>query len=87
MPATETDASRGTPATDRVRLRFDVIDAWAAERGAYGDTAVAALLDIDRTTVFRYRTGRISPTIATAMGIAAKIGVDLGSLIENPAVA
>ena len=84
MPATDTDSNRGKPATD-VRFRFDVIDAWAAERGAVGDLAIAGLLHSDRTTIYRYRTGKISPTLARAKGFADAMGVKLDDIIVSVA--
>lgn len=85
MSATETEPASGKPATG-VRFRFDVIDKWAAQRGAYGDSAIAGLLDSDRTTIFRYRTGRISPTLARAAGFAHVMGVKVDDIIERVAV-
>lgn len=84
MPATETDSNRGKPATE-VRFRFDVIDAWAAKQGAFGDSAIADLFDSDRTTIFRYRTGRISPTLARAKGFADMMGVKVDDIIVSVA--
>lgn len=82
MPATETEPNSGNPAT-AVRFRFGVIDAWAAKRGAVGDSAIAGLLGTDRTTIFRYRTGRISPTLDRAVGFADLMGVKVDDIIER----
>lgn len=53
MAATPTDAPSATPALD-----FQVIDARAVELGVTSEAALAELLGVDRTTVWRWRKGR-----------------------------
>lgn|SRR6185369_15483773 len=82
MAATHDDA---TDATLVARLRLDVFDANAERLGAMSDQAKADLIGVDRATMWRYRTGKMTPTLDRALAIAEVLGVDLSELIERVA--
>jgi DNA-binding XRE family transcriptional regulator len=65
-------ASRGDAP---VRLRVDVYDALAAAKGYKTVEAQATWHGLNRATLFDLRAGKTSPLLATAMGIAADLGV------------
>ncbi|MES2211482.1 MAG: helix-turn-helix transcriptional regulator [Chloroflexota bacterium] len=66
-------------------MRLDVFDAHAEQLGAVTDAAKAELIDVDRVTFWRYRTGRLTPSFNRAMNIASKLGVQLDELFEQVA--
>ena len=49
------------------------------------DQAKADLIGVDRATMWRYRTGKMTPTLDRALAIAEVLGVDLSELIERVA--
>lgn len=75
MPATSTVAPDATPA-----LNFAAIDARAEQLGIEGKAALAEHLGIERTTLWRYRTGRVTPPLDTAQLIARRLGLPLGDI-------
>lgn len=74
MAATTTAAPGATPA-----LNFEVIDARAAELGVTSEAALAELLGVDRTTLWRWRKGR-GIAFDTADQVAAKLQLPLDSI-------
>lgn len=75
------------PATDATvaRLRLDVLDEKAEALGATSDAAKAELCGVDRVTFWRWRTGRLTPSLSRAMTIANRLGLELSDLIEQVA--
>jgi len=67
-------------------LDWDLIDRWAA--GLHGggrqgaDAKIAKAIGVNRVTVWRYRRGEISPTLATAAALALLTGSPLDSLVD-----
>lgn len=82
VTAKESAAKPATGAT-QVRLRLDVFDQRTEELGAATDAARAELIDVDRVTMWRYRTGRLTPSLDKAMAIAAQLGITVEELIEQ----
>lgn len=83
MTATATARLGATVATGRLRLRFDLIDQWAAERNAKSDRAIAKLLGLSNSTVGRFRSGEMGPSLPRAMDIAAKLGISVEELVGS----
>lgn len=67
-------------ATDAI-LRFDVIDARADERGI-SKSALAELVDIDPSTMWRYRRG-MKPNIAIVLRIGEALGLTVGEMTAH----
>lgn len=86
VTATAPATSGATVATPPIRLRFDVIDRWAAEHDATSDRAIAVLLGVNCSTLSRFRKGQMGPSLPRAVGIAAKLGISVEDLIETAAV-
>ncbi len=66
-------------------MRLDVFDRHAAKLGATTDAARAELIGVDRITMWRYRTGRLTPSLDRAMKIADVLGCDLRDLFPKAA--
>jgi transcriptional regulator with XRE-family HTH domain len=66
-------------------MRLDVFDANAERLGATTDAAKAELIGVDRVTLWRYRTGRLTPSLDRAYAIARTLGITVDDLIERPA--
>jgi len=66
-------------------MRFDVFDRHAEQLGATTDAAKAELIGVDRITLWRYRTGRLTPSLDRAMTIAHRLGCDLHALFPKAA--
>lgn len=82
VTATSPDA---TDATSGARLRLDVFDANAERLGATTDAEKAHLIGVNRITLWRYRTGRLTPSLARAYTIAGVLGVTVDDLIDRSA--
>lgn len=82
VTATKPDATDATPVA---RLRLDVFDANTERLGAVTDAARAELLGVDRATIWRWRNGRLTPSLDRAMAIAEVLGIELGDLIDRSA--
>ena len=82
MQATQKrDASR--PRTDaKVRLRLEVYDALAAQRGVTSVVDQARLHGIGRQHMFDLRAGRAQPSLPLAMRMAADLGTTVEALWE-----
>jgi transcriptional regulator with XRE-family HTH domain len=74
MAATPTAAPSATPA-----LNFQVIDARAAELGVTSEAALAELLGVERTTIWRWRKGR-GIALDTADQVAEALQLPLDSI-------
>lgn len=74
MAATTPAASGATPALD-----FQVIDAKALDLGVTSEAALAELLGVDRTTLWRWRKGR-GIAFDTADQVAAALQLPLDSI-------
>lgn len=77
--------NRATDATPVVQMRFDLFDEHAERLGAATDAAKAELIGVDRITLWRYRTGRLTPSLDRAMTIAERLGCDLHLLFPKAA--
>jgi DNA-binding XRE family transcriptional regulator len=73
--------TRGTPTTHSIRLRTEIFDALVADLAATEQDR-ARLFDMDRTTLYRIRTGRVTPTLEVAMRMAARVGKTVNELFE-----
>lgn len=74
---------RGNAATlSIIRFRADVFDLLAEKAGAEGESDRAALVGIDRTTLYRIRQGQVTPTLPVAMQMAMRVGAQVEELFE-----
>jgi DNA-binding XRE family transcriptional regulator len=74
------------PATDATpRIRFEIFDRECERRGAQDETAKAELVGVDRTTLWRWRNGRLTPSLAAATRIAETFDLTVEELIERAA--
>ena len=71
------------PEDSRVRLRTDVFDALTADRGAKTNEARAELFGVNRSTIVRLRHGHFEASLALAMRIARKLGVNVEVLFKD----
>ncbi len=84
MVAATEHSERGTGAA-AVRLRVDRFDALTAAQGADTDTAKAALMNTDRKSLWRYKTGEVSPSVDLAMRWAEQLDTTVEDLWERVA--
>lgn len=82
MSAAPTPQDRGLRATSRIKLRADVFDARTAELGATTDVDRARLCDMDRTNLYRIRSGQ-TPSLELAMHMAARLDLAVEDLFEQ----
>lgn len=75
MDAAPTTEDRGTPASITVRFDNDRFDARTAELGADTEPAKADLCGVNRSTLYRYRTGQTVPSLPAAMQFARHLGL------------
>ncbi|MEU7620508.1 hypothetical protein AB0B27_31075 [Micromonospora rifamycinica] len=82
MQATQkSDAS--TPRSDaKIRLRLEVYDALAAQRGTRTVAAQARLHGIGRQGMSRIRAGKHLPRLPLAMRMASDMGTTVDALFE-----
>lgn len=78
-PATTDDA--------RMRLRVDVYDILALQKGYRTVEAKARWHGLNRATLFDLRAGKTQPSLATAMRMASDCGVAVEVLWERAAAA
>lgn len=69
-----------TAAITQPRMNGELFDERAAALGATTPGERAQLAGVDQSTLWRYRTGRLRPTIDTARLIADRIGVTVDEL-------
>lgn len=62
-----------------------LFDTKCAERGALDEVARAELVGANRTTLWRWRTSRQTPTLAQALDIALALGISVDELIGRAA--
>ena len=79
VTATTGNATDAAP----IRLRFDVIDQRAAELGIGTRRALAKLLDLDPASVWRFRKGRMAPSLDTAMRVAERLDLRIEDVVER----
>lgn len=72
MAATKTDAPNAPSVLD-----FDVIDERAK---ALGNDPLHVLLEIDETTVWRWRNGLVKPLFETVRQVAEKLGLTIDEI-------
>jgi DNA-binding XRE family transcriptional regulator len=75
------DTPDATPRRE-VRLDFDVIDRRAAELGVDTPAALAVFLGVNKSTVWRFRNGRMNPGLGTAMHFAARLGLPVEQIAQ-----
>jgi DNA-binding XRE family transcriptional regulator len=64
-------------------LRTDTFDGLVKERwGDVSETELARLIGVDRTTLYRIREGKVTPTLETAMRMAEALGTTVEDLFE-----
>jgi DNA-binding XRE family transcriptional regulator len=62
---------------------MDLFDSRTTALGATTDQARAALVGIDRVTMWRWRVGRLTPSLDRAMALAQQLGVTVNDLFEE----
>lgn len=69
-------------ATDATKTYFNatLFDERCAELGAINEDQRAALVGVDRTTLYRFRRGEMSPRLEVARRLARSIGVTTDDL-------
>ncbi|HET8682052.1 MAG TPA: helix-turn-helix transcriptional regulator [Micromonosporaceae bacterium] len=86
MSATPSGTQPATDATQpATRLRIDIFDRRAEALGAETDADKARLIGVDRVTLWRYRSGRLVPSLDRAMTIANILGLAVDELFEQVA--
>lgn len=68
-----------------MRIDFAVFDRECALRGATDETARAELVDVDRTTLWRWRKGAQTPSLDVVSRVADRFGLPVDDLIERRA--
>lgn len=77
---------RGTSATPSpIRLRGAVFDELTSRLGATNEVERARLIDVDRTTLYRIRERKVTPTLEVAMRMAERLGSTVDELFEASA--
>lgn len=75
--------NRGETATPSpIRLKTDVFDTLAAPLEASSEVELARRLGVDRTTLYRIREGKVTPTLTVAMRMADRLGTTVDELFE-----
>jgi hypothetical protein len=83
MAATATDNGVTATGNGQLRLRTNVLDALMAAKGIRTKVAQAEAFDLERTYWFNIRSGRRTPTLATALRIAQVAGTTVEVLFEQ----
>jgi DNA-binding XRE family transcriptional regulator len=83
MTATVPSEQRGTAAA--LRLRAEVFDRRCAELGAENGITRAALVEVDRGTVRRWKLGEVTPQLDVAMRVAQRLDLKVDDLWETAA--
>lgn len=84
MTATGNGVDPATVATP-LTIRFDLFDQKCAELGALDEKARAELVEVNRTTLWRWRTGVQTPNLETATRIAHRFDITVEDLIDGAA--
>ncbi|EEP73541.1 hypothetical protein MCAG_03868 [Micromonospora sp. ATCC 39149] len=84
MSAAPPEINRGIRVASRIRLRTDVFDRLAAERGATTNAARARLCGMDRVNLLRIRKGQ-TPSLELALHMADRLGTKVEDLFEAAA--
>lgn len=82
MQATEKSDAQSSRGDIVVRMRVEVYDALAADKGAKTVAAAAELHHMARGQLFDYRSGRKSPNLATAMQMADDLDTTVDRIFE-----
>lgn len=85
MTATASGSPATADATPPAAIDFTVFDRECAKRDATSEPARARLADVDRTTLWRWRTGRQTPTLDAAARIAETFGITIDQLTGRAA--
>lgn len=74
-----------TPQSDGadIRLRLEVYDALALQKGKKTVVAQAAMHGVNRSTLFRIRNGERSPSLELAIRMATDLGTTVEALFER----
>lgn len=80
IPATDaTSPAAGVP------IDFGVFDAKCAEQGALDESTRAALVDVSRVTLWRWRKGKQQVSLPVASRVAATFGITVDELTGRAA--
>lgn len=66
-------------------INFELFDLKCAERGALDEESRAALAVVDRVTLWRWRGGKVRPSLSNLMHIARTLEVTLDELTTRRA--
>lgn len=66
-------------------IKFDLFDRKCAELGALDEKARAELVEVNRSTLWRWRTGVQTPSLEVATRIADKFDITVEELIGKAA--
>lgn len=66
-----------------MRLRLDVFDKLTKARGAKTHVDRARLAGVDRSSLYRYRSGQFAPSLDVATRIAERLGTTVDGLFER----
>ncbi|MFI6238379.1 helix-turn-helix transcriptional regulator [Micromonospora sp. NPDC050795] len=81
MSAAPPRSDSATPSP--VRMRTDVFDELVEKRwGDVNETELARLIGIDRSSIYRSRKDKVTPTLETAMRMAEALGTTVEELFE-----
>ncbi len=83
MEATQNSDALPGDSDAKVRLRVEVYDALAAQRGVTTVVGQAKLHEIGRQHMFDIRSGRGRPSLPLAMRMAADLGTSVEALFER----
>lgn len=64
-------------------FNFEVIDQRARDLGIKTDVALADLVDLNRSSIFRFRRREIQPSLETAMRVAERLGLAVEQVISH----
>jgi DNA-binding XRE family transcriptional regulator len=88
VTATLPTSQHATDATLPVRLHWDVITVRAAEvlrcaPDKITDAMLAELFELTRETIWRFRKGRMAPSLDTALSMSSILGLRVEEIVEQ----
>lgn len=81
----ETNSTEASATTATVRLRSDLFDERCRDLGAETEVARAALVEVSRVTLHRFRKGEMAPRLEVAMRFANRLNMTVEELWEQVA--
>jgi DNA-binding XRE family transcriptional regulator len=66
-----------------VQVHWPAFDKAAEDLGASTDEEKASLVGVNRTTLYRWRTGVMRPSLGRALDLAHRLRLDLDQLFER----